>query len=658
VAWNDLTIGKPSFVAVENRLLLHLFKLHLLSIMNNLTTIPEHTRQGAINPFAWAGLVLVGLVSAVAYFVDWGKATGLKVEPILVSVERGEFIAQVLDQGEIQSSSNVEIRCEAQPRNGELSVIEVVPEGTRVNEGDFLVRLDSTSFEVELETQKIMVANARTLLIQAEAEHETAKEALKEYEQGLYVEKRKLIENAIFDAKGLIETANQEQTLAKAVLEHSKKLQAKGFITSQQLEANEFAVKRTGYTLESAKNSLALAEQQLEVLETITKVKETVLLQSNIKAAEVKLRNQQESLNVELTKQAEIIDQIKKCEIRVPAGKSGQVVYAKESSFRGDDWRLEEGATVRARQVLIRLPSPNKMEVKALINEQSITQIRPGMPATIKVDALNNQMLTGAVTKVNQYAESNGWFGSSVRKYAVLVEILNPPPSLKPGMNAAVAIEVRYEKDAMYLPIQAVYAVQNRHFCLMRKGDEGWETREIEVDGDNTRSVLVKSGLESGEMVVMNPATLKNKMVLPESKLEQKVVYSDELRKRMDELSQQNSKEQSDLAIANDGPPGDQSAAREQSTDNTDVQTNQASSQPPAGQRPEFEVPASGAALVQKQDTDGDKKLTKAEAGIPYSYFFDRMDTNQDGFVDTAEADLSIKQMRQRRQSGEGGPRQ
>lgn len=626
--------------------------------MNNLTTIPEHTRQGAINPFAWAGLVLVGLVSAVAYFVDWGKATGLKVEPILVSVERGEFIAQVLDQGEIQSSSNVEIRCEAQPRNGELSVIEVVPEGTRVNEGDFLVRLDSTSFEVELETQKIMVANARTLLIQAEAEHETAKEALKEYEQGLYVEKRKLIENAIFDAKGLIETANQEQTLAKAVLEHSKKLQAKGFITSQQLEANEFAVKRTGYTLESAKNSLALAEQQLEVLETITKVKETVLLQSNIKAAEVKLRNQQESLNVELTKQAEIIDQIKKCEIRVPAGKSGQVVYAKESSFRGDDWRLEEGATVRARQVLIRLPSPNKMEVKALINEQSITQIRPGMPATIKVDALNNQMLTGAVTKVNQYAESNGWFGSSVRKYAVLVEILNPPPSLKPGMNAAVAIEVRYEKDAMYLPIQAVYAVQNRHFCLMRKGDEGWETREIEVDGDNTRSVLVKSGLESGEMVVMNPATLKNKMVLPESKLEQKVVYSDELRKRMDELSQQNSKEQSDLAIANDGPPGDQSAAREQSTDNTDVQTNQASSQPPAGQRPEFEVPASGAALVQKQDTDGDKKLTKAEAGIPYSYFFDRMDTNQDGFVDTAEADLSIKQMRQRRQSGEGGPRQ
>jgi hypothetical protein len=192
----------------------------------------------------------------------------------------------------------------------------------------------------------------------------------------------------------------------------------------------------------------------------------------------------------------------------------------------------------------------------------------------------------------------------------------------------------------------------------MRKGDEGWETREIEVDGDNTRSVLVKSGLESGEMVVMNPATLKNKMVLPESKLEQKVVYSDELRKRMDELSQQNSKEQSDLAIANDGPPGDQSAAREQSTDNTDVQTNQASSQTPAGQRPEFEVPASGAALVQKQDTDGDKKLTKAEAGIPYSYFFDRMDTNQDGFVDTAEADLSIKQMRQRRQSGEGGPRQ
>ena len=111
---------------------------------------------------------------------------------------------------------------------------------------------------------------------------------------------------------------------------------------------------------------------------------------------------------------------IGKCTIRVPDGVEGQVVYAKESSRGGNDWVLEEGTSVRERQVLIRLPNPERMEVKALINEQSITQIRPGMPCSIKVDALTNVTLNGMVTKVNQYAESGGWMSSSVRKLSLI----------------------------------------------------------------------------------------------------------------------------------------------------------------------------------------------------------------------------------------------
>ena len=320
---------------------------------------------------------------------------------------------------------------------GAITVIEVVPEGTRVKGGDFLVRLDSTSFEKELETQKISVANSETSVIQAEAEVETATQALKEYEQGIFVEKKKLIENDIYTARSQIETAKQDLTQAKAVLEHSKKLQGKGFITSQQLEGNGFDVTRAEFALKTAKNQLELALKQEEVLVSITRVKETVQLQSDIKAANVKLANQRESLEVEKNKLDEIKQQIEKCEIRVPEGVSGQVVYAKESSRRGEDWVLEEGTSVRENQVLIRLPNPEKMEVKALINEQSITQIRVGMPATIQVDALTNQSLRGVVTKVNQYAESSGWMSSSIRKYAVLVVIDDPPEALKPGMNSS-----------------------------------------------------------------------------------------------------------------------------------------------------------------------------------------------------------------------------
>ena len=69
-----------------------------------------------------------------------------------------------------------------------------------------------------------------------------------------------------------------------------------------------------------------------------------------------------------------------------------------------------------------------------------------------------------------------------------------------------------------------------------------------------------------------------------------------------------------------------------------------------------FEMPENGAALIADKDTDGDGKLTKDEAGSPYSFFFDRVDTSGDGFIDEAEADTSIEAMKARmRQMQEGG---
>jgi hypothetical protein len=66
-------------------------------------------------------------------------------------------------------------------------------------------------------------------------------------------------------------------------------------------------------------------------------------------------------------------------------------------------------------------------------------------------------------------------------------------------------------------------------------------------------------------------------------------------------------------------------------------------------------MPSSGADLIKQKDQDGDGQLTKDEAGTPYSYFFDRVDTDSDGFISEAEADESIKQMKRRMQQGGGG---
>ena len=205
----------------------------------------------------------MALIGAAGWYWYQQQEQPVAEQPITVKVVRGQFVAHVLDQGEIQSSENVEIRCEVKQRSTPLRVLDLIPEGTQVSAGDFLLRLETTSFETELEQQKIILANARTQVIQAEALFATAMAAKREYEEGTYVESRKTIENEVFDAESAIQTAMQELNQAKAVLEHSKKLQARGFITRQQLIADQFAVKLAEIAAEKGRNSEAVSYTHL-----------------------------------------------------------------------------------------------------------------------------------------------------------------------------------------------------------------------------------------------------------------------------------------------------------------------------------------------------------------------------------------------------------
>jgi hypothetical protein len=67
-----------------------------------------------------------------------------------------------------------------------------------------------------------------------------------------------------------------------------------------------------------------------------------------------------------------------------------------------------------------------------------------------------------------------------------------------------------------------------------------------------------------------------------------------------------------------------------------------------------FAMPSSGAELIKQKDTDGDGKLTKSEAGSPYTFFFDSVDTDKDTYLSESELDTSIKNMKKRMQGGGG----
>lgn len=563
-------------------------------------------RRGVISSLLFVGAAICVIAGAFAWFYFKSGPTTPSLNLMTVNVEKGNFVAKVLDQGEVQSSENVEIRCEARARNGQLTVISLVTEGTKVKAGDFLVRLDSTAFEKERETQRISVANAKAAVIQAKATLDTAKTTLVEYQEGTFKAQEQDLVNQITDAEGLIKTAESELLQAQDVHKNSMELQAKGFITSRQLEADKFAVDRSELALKRNQNLLALTKQNKEVLIKYTREKEMVQLQSNIEAAVVKLESEKDALRVQESQMSEIEAMIAKCEVVVPEGVEGQVVYAKEQRGRGgDEWVLEEGATVRESQVLIRLPDTAKMEVKALINEQNITQIEKGMPASIKVDALTDKTLKGVVTKVNQYAESSGWGGSSVRKYAVKVRIIDPPEALKPGMNSSVSIQTKYQPDALMVPIQTVYGVQEQQFCLIKNGDE-YETREIKIGGNNSQKALILEGLEEGEELVMNPGGYKELMDLPEVKLDKRIeIPEEEAKSATKEMAKSEKKPEAGGGRLQGGAGGG------------------------GGGRPDAAMIAGF--VMQRSDKNGDGKLDKDEVS--------QLDDRSKGWAATADKD-------------------
>lgn len=458
-----------------------------------LLTRPVPSRNGMSNIALISAVIVTMILAGVAYYTFVPQKRGLAIDPILKVVESQDFEAIVLEQGEVRSSENREYNCEVKSRYGGTSVKELlVSEGDFVAEGQAMVSLDSSMLEEAGQKQVIAVRNAEKRVQTALSNLEAAKIAKQEYLLGLYEQDKRQFENDIF-------LAEEEYRQTEEIARFSERLAAKSYITDLELEAAKFAVER-------ARNKLELAKIQLEVLENQTKKRQTIKFDSDIAALTTELENEREILKTEQTQLDEIQDQILKCVIRVRPGEEGEVVFANVFSSRGNsEWVMEEGAKVREGQTLIKLPNKTKMEVYAKVNESQIKAVQKGQAVDVKVDALqSDEPLRGVVKQVNNYPEPESWSSGGIKRFGVTVEILNPQPGLRSGMNASVSVQTMFQADAIQIPVQALAEREGVYFCFVKR-ENGFVPVEVEVKATNAKTAWIASGLEPGEEVVMAP---------------------------------------------------------------------------------------------------------------------------------------------------------
>jgi HlyD family secretion protein len=472
-------------------------------------------------------VILLALVAGGAWYQRQAMlaAPALPSEVVAQEVQRGDLVVTITEGGQLNAIQSVTVVSMVQ---GQPRIISIVAEGSQAKKGDLLVELDSSELQERLNQQEVNYQNAlasynksvsdreikksqnESGIREAELNVEFAEIDLRKYRDGEWPQTFKKCESDITIAEAELRRAQDR-------LSWTDKLFEKGYATRAELEADRLTVKRGELEFEQAKDKLRLTElydhplkvKRLEanlakVRDELDRVKRRA--ESELEQADTDVTNKQATLELQTQKRDDLKVQVANTRILAPA--DGMVVYA--SSTQGGRWgsqnRIEEGATIRERQEIIKLPDVSAMKVEVKIHESRMNQLRLGQAAYVTLDALPGVRLKGRVDKIAILPDpSSNWMNPNLKVYNTDIVIEDTLPSnLKPGLSARCEIVVARLENVLTVPIQAVTTVNGQQMVHLATSPEPTAV-PVEVGLYNESLIEIVSGLEQGQSIMLNP---------------------------------------------------------------------------------------------------------------------------------------------------------
>ncbi|NMA54374.1 MAG: HlyD family efflux transporter periplasmic adaptor subunit [Firmicutes bacterium] len=169
----------------------------------------------------------------------------------------------------------------------------------------------------------------------------------------------------------------------------------------------------------------------------------------------------------------------------------------------------EDGQKVEAGRSVVKIASYEKMNTEIMIDELDIVHLKPGMDASVTVDALPGEIFAAKVIEVaregGQQGEQPYQGPAGPSGFPVKVEILEPG-ELRAGMTANVSIFIEQRQNVLAVPVEAVYERDGNSFVQVL---EGGKPREVQVQlGLQDRALAeVLAGLNEGQEVVVGSSS-------------------------------------------------------------------------------------------------------------------------------------------------------
>jgi HlyD family secretion protein len=411
-------------------------------------------------------IISVAAVALVAIVVIISIAAGRKDEPevTVVKVEtRPELRSTVTASGEVRPVKFINLTSEVA---GRIEEIYVNP-GDHVNQGQPLVRLDPTQLQSGQEAQAAAVQVAYSDVQNARAAVASAENAVAQQQQALNVAEASLAQarQAVVSSQTNVDRAQVDLNTAQRELKRTTQLVETGVSSRSEYDAARDRIETAQVALRTAQAELeqrkiAIEESKARVNQAKVNVRDAQIgvqrAQAGVKSSEARVNQQQAVLRGDVSQRSKAtqLSPLTGVVADIPA-RQGQFALANFQSTP-----------------LMTIADMSSINVEVNVDETEIKEVEVGQQVKIKVDAMGDKELVGAVTQKNplaigKSATASGGLQERVNvqeakefKVVIGLDMSQLPQdmrdSLRPGMTATATITTKTKQNVLAVPLQAV----------------------------------------------------------------------------------------------------------------------------------------------------------------------------------------------------------
>jgi HlyD family secretion protein len=391
-------------------------------------------------------LFLIGVVGAAGAGVyRYREAQPAAVLPS-APARQGDFLVIIRCRGELKAERSVQVYTPMVPN---LRIAWMTPPGVNVQQGESIVRFDSSSAQQTLMQKEAALRQAQATLDQA------------------------LAQSKITAEQDKTDLADAGFTVERARLEASKQ---------------EIVSRLQG---EESKIDYGVAQQKEKVQEATVDLHAA---SDRSRIASLTRQRDQAKADVDITK-----ERIAQMEIKSPL--SGFLIFQSNYS---QGWMnakpFKVGDNVYAGMVLAEMPDLTTMLMDAKVEEIDRGRISPGQDVRVRIDSLPELALNARIRQISLLAEASNEF-PPVRSFRAYAAIPKPDPRLRPGMNGGMDIIINRIPKAISIPAKALFTHAGKPIVyLAEKGR--YRAVSVEVLARNPDEIAVK-GIPDGSMVTL-----------------------------------------------------------------------------------------------------------------------------------------------------------